>query len=69
MIKMSDLLSTRKIHFTCANCRTKYFAQTEQAGKEGKCKNCGEKIVVPQSDENNLLSESYAVSETQSNSI
>lgn len=58
-----------KIHFTYANCRTRHFAQTEQAGKEGKCKNCGEKIVVPQSDENNLLSESYAVSETQSNSI
>ncbi|MFQ5630851.1 MAG: hypothetical protein ACE5I1_18935 [bacterium] len=38
-----------KIHFRCPNCQTKHVAKKEQAGKEGKCKNCGSKIVVPSS--------------------
>jgi len=36
-----------KIHFKCPNCDTKYSALVKQAGKEGKCKNCGSKITVP----------------------
>jgi len=33
------------IHFRCPSCQTKYSAKIEQAGKEGKCKNCGATMV------------------------
>ena len=36
-----------KIHFRCQNCGAKYSASTEQVGKEGKCKKCGERLIVP----------------------
>lgn len=36
-----------KISFACPNCQTKYSARHQQAGKEGNCKTCGVKIVVP----------------------
>ena len=41
-----DRKQDSKIHFTCPNCQTKYSALPEQVGQEGKCKNCGETIVV-----------------------
>jgi len=44
----SNEMAERQIHFLCNNCQTKYAAQIHQAGKEGKCKQCGATIVVPQ---------------------
>lgn len=66
---MSEQESTMKIHFTCGNCQTKYSALPDQAGKKGKCKNCGAKIVVPKSEGDNLLSETYYSSGTKSNNF
>jgi len=39
--------SDGKIHFSCNECGTKFVATTDQAGKSGKCKNCGGRISVP----------------------
>ncbi|MCH7681140.1 hypothetical protein IID10_17545 [candidate division KSB1 bacterium] len=39
--------SDGKIHFSCNECGTKFVATTAQAGKSGKCKNCGSPIAVP----------------------
>lgn len=36
-----------KIHFLCDECGTKFVAAIEQAGKSGKCNNCGSSISVP----------------------
>ena len=36
-----------KIRFRCQNCGVKYSASTEQIGKEGECKKCGESLIVP----------------------
>ena len=36
-----------KIRFRCRNCEAKYSASTEQIGTEGKCKKCGESLIVP----------------------
>lgn len=38
----------KRIQFKCPNCQTKYSALPEQAGKEGRCKNCSNKLVVPE---------------------
>ena len=45
--KIVMLGSDGKIHFSCNECGTKFVATTEQAGKSGKCKNCGSPIAVP----------------------
>lgn len=39
------------IAFYCRNCDRKYKVPDEKAGKKVKCKDCGEKIVIPQPDE------------------
>lgn len=36
-----------KIQFECSNCHHKYSARKDQSGREGKCKECGFKFVVP----------------------
>jgi len=35
------------VRFRCQNCGAKYSASTEQIGKEGECKKCGESLIVP----------------------
>lgn len=37
----------REIHFQCPNCESKYSASVDKTGKEGKCKKCGKRLVVP----------------------
>lgn len=46
-----------KIQFQCSNCKTKYSALPEHSGKEGTCKNCGTKIVVPKPEAETLTPE------------
>ncbi len=35
------------VRFRCQNCGAKYSASTKQIGKEGECKKCGERLIVP----------------------
>lgn len=52
-----------EIHFQCKNCQTKYVAQAEQSGKEGMCKICGKKIVVPKLKKNQILNKQKLTTE------
>ena len=42
-----ELSFGEEIHFSFKKCRAKYSAKPEQAGAEGKCKKCGERLLVP----------------------
>lgn len=40
-----------KIYFQCSCCHTNYSVPAEKAGKEGKCKNCGDTVRIPTSEQ------------------
>lgn len=39
--------SATTLRFECPSCRTKLKAASEQAGKRGKCRNCGSEFIIP----------------------
>jgi len=40
-------VQSMKIQFTCQECGKNYVVDQKYAGKTGKCKNCGIKLIVP----------------------
>lgn len=45
----------QNIHFRCRNCKTKYNARPEQAGKSAVCRVCGKEIIVPKMEKEQLV--------------
>ena len=70
MIKMSDqLILQGKFISLVQIVELNILRKPNKLGKKVSARPAEKKIVAPQSDENNLLSEYYAGSETQSNSL